>query len=336
MTGPVRIPSDIDREDQLLGPLTARQLTILGVTALLLYGVWTFVEHVVPVWVFLAVAAPIVVAVATLVLVRRDGVPLERLALAALTHARQPREQVAADQVLAPPEWATRAATDTHGRPWSHSAVPAPLGLPATGVGETGLIDLGADGVAVVAVCSTVNFALRTPGEQAALVGVFARLLHSLTAPVQLLIRAARIELGGQIAELRAAAPGLPPALEAACVEHADYLDQLSRSTVLLRRQVLLVLREPLHPHGISPRSAPQGDGDAVVRAAETRVARRLAEAADVLAPAGITVTPLASGQARAVLTAACNPESALPTDTAALLARPEEVITTTDPEDTA
>jgi hypothetical protein len=49
-------------------------------------------------------------------------------------------------------------------------------------------IQVGKDGVAVVAVCSTINFGLRTPAEQESLVASFGRYLHSLTAPVQVLI----------------------------------------------------------------------------------------------------------------------------------------------------
>ena len=97
--------------------------------------------------------------------------------------------------------------------------------------------------------CSTVNFALRTPSEQEALVACFGRYLHALSAPVQILIRTHRLDLSGQIAALRERAGSLPhPALETAALEHADYLDQLTSGSDLLRRQVLLVLREPVAP----------------------------------------------------------------------------------------
>jgi hypothetical protein len=41
MTSPVQIPADVDREDRLLGELTARQLIILTATGLAGYLVWT-------------------------------------------------------------------------------------------------------------------------------------------------------------------------------------------------------------------------------------------------------------------------------------------------------
>ena len=40
---------------------------------------------------------------------------------------------------------------------------------------------------------------------------------------------------------------------------------------------------------------------------------RRLHEAIELLAPAGIVVTPLDAGQATAVLASACNPDTLLP-----------------------
>jgi hypothetical protein len=62
-------------------------------------------------------------------------------------------------------------------------------------------------------------------------------------------------------------------------------------------------------------------------RAAESRLVRRLGEATELLAPAGIVVTPLDAGQATAVLASACNPDSLLPPS--AGLAGADEVITT-------
>ncbi len=117
-----------------------------------------------------------------------------------------------------------------------------------------GVVDLGADGLAAVAAATTVNFALRTPDEQDGLVALFSRYLHSLTAPVQILARTHRLDLTDQIADLRDAAPSLPhPALRSAALDHADFLDDLARHANLLRRQILLVLREPLPPGTATP-----------------------------------------------------------------------------------
>ncbi|MFE0024124.1 PrgI family protein [Amycolatopsis sp. NPDC059021] len=352
MTQPVRIPADVDREDRVLANLTARQLAILAVTGLVLYGAWMLTRDVVPVPVFLVVAIPIGVTAAVLALGQRDGISLDRLLLAAIRQRLHPRHHVAAPEGVRPaPEWLTSHATIQTGAVGESEVSPAALRLPAEGVTDAGVVDLGTDGVAMVAVASTVNFALRTPGEQEALVASFGRYLHSISAPVQILVRAEKLDLSRQIAELREAAPGLPhPMLEAAAREHATYLDQLRRSTDLLRRQVLLVLREPVRAAdpadglgGASPLAvlrahrARARDGqvtDAKRRTAETRLVRRLAEATELLSPAGITITALDAGQATAVLAAACNPDSLIPPS--AGLAGADEVITTaaTDPDD--
>jgi hypothetical protein len=169
-------------------------------------------------------------------------------------------------------------------------------------------------------------------------VGAFARYLHSLSAPIQIVVRTARLDLSEPIAELRRHAPELPhPALEDAALDHADFLARLAEHTQLLRRQILLVVREPLRsaPSGparrarlFGPRSAAEiGADDAVRRAATARLVRRVAEATELLSAAGITVTSLDAGQATAVLASACDPDTAL--SPSAGLAGAHEVITT-------
>ena len=320
MSTPVRIPADVERPDRVLGSLTARQVAILTVTGLVLYATWTATRTVIPLLVFLIPAVPLAASAAILALGQRDGITLDRLALAAIRHRLAPRHRVACPEGARPvPDWlATHATGDP--LPGTRGARPAALHLPATGVhpttsgGGLGVVDLGPDGLALVAVASTVNFALRTPAEQEALVAGFGGYLHSLTDPVQLLVRTERLDLTPQITELRERAGGLAhPALETAALEHADYLAHLAAQTDLLRRQVLLILREPRRP--------------AARRVAESRLVRRLADAVELLGPAGIVVSPLDAGQATAVLAAACNPDTVLPP--APGLAAPDEIITT-------
>lgn len=344
MTGPVRIPADVDREDRLLGPLTARQVAILAVTGFILLAGWTATKHTVPLPVFLVAAIPIAAVATFVALGQRDGLSLDRLLLAAVRQRLAPRIRVTAPEGIRPvPTWLAGHTVISDGPgPTGTRAAPAALELPAQGVTETGVIDLGTDGLAVVAVASTVNFALRTAQEQESLVAGFGRYLHSLTGPVQILVRTERLDLSGQIAELRDAAGGLPhPALEQAALEHADYLDQLDQTADLLRRQVLLVLHErPQTAAGSAgsslwtalglPRTSSDRAGradDAAKRAAEARLARRLQEAIELLSPAGVVVTPLDAGQSTSLLAAACNPDSLLPSS--AQLAAAEDVITT-------
>ncbi|WP_050514766.1 PrgI family protein [Streptomyces rimosus] len=299
MTQPVRIPADVDREDTVWQGLTARQLLILAVTGLALYAVWSATRTVLPLAAFATLALPVAAATAALVLGRRDGLPLDRLLLAALRQRLAPQRRLAAPEGLHPaPPWLTAAASPDPQDTAMAEAGAAPLRLPAQGVADTGLVDLGQDGVALVAECTTVDFALRTPTEQDALIAAFGRYLHTLTNPVQVLVRAERLDLTAAIAELRAQAPTLPhPALQAAAGDHADFLTQLAREQDLLRRQVLLVLREPVRAAG--PVDGLGGPGF-------------LADATTLLGLAGIAVCPLDAGQTTAVLAAACAPGSVL------------------------
>lgn len=249
MTTPVRIPADVDIADRVIGPLTARQATVLGTTGLVLYAIWDATHAVLGVGVFLALAAPIAVTAVVLALGRRDGVPMDRLLLAALRHRLTPRTRHAHTDGTDPgshpvPGWLDARAQHLTPRP--RPGRRTTLWLPAAGVdpapsndstSDLGVVDLGGDGLAVVAVASPVDFALRTPAEQEALVATFARYLHSLSAPIQILVRTEPLDLGEQVRRLRDTATDLPhPALTDAALEHAEFLRGLAEQTLLLRR----------------------------------------------------------------------------------------------------
>ncbi|RBQ17255.1 PrgI family protein [Spongiactinospora rosea] len=177
---------------------------------------------------------------------------------------------------------------------------PAPAWLPVEHISADGGIDLGGHGVAAIVSCSTISFALRTPAEQQALVDAFARWLNSLTGPVQIVLTAEAVNLAPAIQRLRADAPALPHvALEHAALQHAAFLARLDASRDLLRRRVLLVLREP-HP----PRAAGRHDIDGAGR----RVLRRAEDACRALAAASVHARLLTGDQAMAALQAAIDP----------------------------
>ena len=236
-----------------------------------------------------AVALPVGLLGILLAIGRRDGVSLDRYLLAAIRHQRSPKSLVSTPgNVPPPPPWVAARS----GRR------PSPLRLPARGVTGDGLIDLGPDGVAAIAEVSTVSFALRTPDEQDALVAVFGRWLNSLSGPAQILVRAERVDLTATISTLVGNARELPhPALTAAAHEHATFLADISARHDLLRRQVLLVIREP---------SAKGGD------AAAARALRRLEEAGRLLSACGLTVR-LLDGQATNALLTSCFDPTAPP-----------------------
>ncbi len=315
----VRIPADVERPDRILAGLTARQVVILAGFALVLFAGYTLTRTLLPPVVLAIAAFPVAAAGGALALASYDGLSADRLAAAALRLARTPRRQIPVDgPVPAAPGW----------QDWPAAPAPAPLTLPGEGVDDDGVIDLGAHGSALVCTCSSLNFALRTPAEQQALIGAFAGFLNALSAPVQVVVRTDRIDLTSVVAALETAAGGLPhPGLEAAARSHAGFLAQLAGRSDLLSRQLLLVLREPAHPAraGRWP-----GGRQAAQQAGGTGKLRRRAEhARSALAAAGVTVEILNGPAATAVLAAAANPGTpARP----AGLAAPGAVITAAQP----
>ena len=161
---------------------------------------------------------------------RRDGVSADRLLWAALTQRRQtpraPRRPAAAAAAgVADPDPRRAAAARRRGRVADgdprRAGRPVVARVPARRVlaagPDLGVVDLGRDGWAVVCAVSPVNFTLRSGPERDVLLAGFARWLHSLACPVQILTRTHPVDLSATITGLRRAAARLPhPALAAA------------------------------------------------------------------------------------------------------------------------
>jgi len=300
----VPIPSDVERPDKILAGLTARQVAIAAVAAVIIWAGFQASRHVMPLPAFAALASPVGLAATALVIGERDGLPLDRLLAAAWRQSRAPRRLVTAPEgIPAPPAWAAASGPPP-------PAVLAPLWRH---IAPDGVIGLGSAGAATVAAVSTVNFALRSPDEQDALAAAYGRWLNSLTGPVQILVRAGRADLSAAVAALREAAPALPhPALEQAALEHAGFLEHLAVERDVLTRQALLIVREPGHGAG-------RAGGTAVGRALQ-----RAGEAARLLAGADLQVQVLDGGQVTALLAACADPAAPpLPAGRAALPGRP-------------
>ncbi len=288
---PVPVPANVDMPDKVLAGLTARQVAIATVAAVIIWAGFQATRHVMPLPALAALASPVGLAAAALVIGERDGLPLDRLLLAAWRQRRAPRRLVTAPEGIPdPPAW-----TALPGPPAPPPAVLAPLWRH---IAPDGVIGLGSAGAAAVAAVSTVNFALRSPDEQDALAAAYGRWLNSLTGPVQVLVRAGRADLSASVAALREAAPGLPhPALEQAALEHASFLEGLAAERDVLTRQALLIVREPGHGTGRP------GGGTAAGRALQ-----RAGEAARLLAGADLQVQVLDGGQVTALLAACADP----------------------------
>jgi hypothetical protein len=262
--------------------LTFRQLAILAVAALGFYGAWHGLHDLLPLPVLLGAAVVLGAPVFGVAVGRRDGVAMDVWLLAAVRHCRQPRALSTTDTTAMTPDWVQAPA--------SKVMLPAPLKLPADAVDEQGEISLGATKAAMVAATS-VNLALRTADEQAALIDTFGRWLNSLSTPTQIVVSAQPVDLHSHAGTLTAAADALPhPALASACADHAQFLDQLADRRDPLRRQVLIVTRA--------------GAGERGEHAAR----RRADDTARALSGLGVTTRALDGNAVTAAIAAAADP----------------------------
>ncbi|MBS2967087.1 PrgI family protein, partial [Actinocrinis puniceicyclus] len=272
---PVPVTADLEIEDKILGPFTARQAAYLASAALMLWLGYSALKHLVPLPILALAALVLGGALTVAVTTTRDGLTLDRYLHAALRHHRTPRRRVT-----------TTGADTVLGEGL------APLDLPVGDLLEPGVLDLGEHGAAALVECGTVNLALRSGTEAGAVLGAFARALNALNGPFQFTVTAHRVDLTVVAGHCEQTAAGLPhPLLEARAREHAAFLHQLADSTELTARRVLLVVREP----GPLPTAA-------------VTVAHRAAQAAHLLAACGIDTRVLDAGQAAAGITAACDP----------------------------
>jgi hypothetical protein len=277
-----RMPADIDAPDKVLYGLTFRQLAILAVTAVLFYAGWNSLHRLVPIPVLAIGGAVLGTLAAALVVGRRDGVSMDRWLLHAVRHSRAPKTLSAADTTATTPDWVQAPATRV--------ALPAPLRLPASAIDDDGQITLSAGRAAMVA-ASTVNLALRTGEEQAALIDTYGRWLNSLNSTTQIVVSAQPVDLAGHARTLAERARSLPhPALEAACDDHAAFLENLAARRDPLRRQVLIVTTT------------------AAGERSEHAARRRADDTARALSGLGVDVRALDGSAATAALAAAADP----------------------------
>ncbi len=284
-----RVPANVERKDSILFGFTFRQVVILTVAGLIIYAAWTALARVVPPPEFLIGAIPVAGFAFVLAVGRRDGIPLDAWLAHAIRHRRAPHQLVATDDAIsAAPAWVQTTAGRGNKLP-----LPAPLRLPAKGITPDGLVDLGPDGTTALVAASTVAFGLRTPGEQNSLVAGFGRWLNSLDAPVQILVRAERVDLTTVADRIHYHAPNLPhPALEEAALSHAAFLDDLAAQRELLHRQVTIAVRDR------------RGGGHTLHRASE---------AVRALAACEVTATVLDAADTAATLAGCLDPTAPPP-----------------------
>jgi hypothetical protein len=294
-----KVPADFDAPDRVLYGLTARQVAILAAAGALLWLAYQAATPTVPAVVVAIAALPVGGLAVALALGRRDGISMDRWIAAALAAARAPRRLVAAaGGVPTAPTWApeprTAAADATTvrralGTGKAAVAPVAPLRLPAHRIHASGTVDVDGGRIAVTA-ATTVNFDLRSAGEQHALVDGMGRWLNSLSQPVQIVVSTRRVDMSTLAQQVEQRLDSLPhPALADAAAGYAQFLRDLAADRDPLDRQVLIA-------HQVGPHS-------------DASVARRAAEqTARALTGLGATTRVLSGGQVTDALVAACDP----------------------------
>ncbi len=228
-----RIPADVEMADRIFAGLTIRQLAVAGLNLAVLWSCYYLTAPRLPLVLTLALCAPIAAVGLAVVWVQPSGLPAERFLLFALRHALSPKKMTPQSDPLPP-------------KSRSRSKEAAPLTLPLRRVFDDGTLDLGPDGVAIVARCSSLNLGLRSEAVQAALVAGFARLLNSLDGPMQFLIRAERVDAVQLLARLEQRARCLPNAqLRRVAADYARFIDSLTSGKDMLRHSAMLSIRQP-------------------------------------------------------------------------------------------
>jgi hypothetical protein len=276
-----RMSADIDAPDKVVYGLTFRQLAILAAAAAGCYAAYQALHRYLPLPVLLGAGVVAGGVVFGLAVGRRDGLPFDVWLAHAVRHARAPKTLSTSDASGEVPDWVDRSV--------ARMALPAPLRLPADAIDDDGVISLDGATAAVVA-AGTVNLALRTPAEQAALVEAYGRWLNSLSAPAQIVVCAQPVDLHRQSRALAARSEDLPhPALRAACADHAAFLADLAERRDPLRRQVLVVCRTA---PGETGRAAHRRADDAVRALAGLGVATGILDGAAVTAALAAAADP--------------------------------------------
>jgi len=271
----VRLPADIELEDRLAFGLTARQLLLLAASALTAYGSYLLAAALPPLGLARALAAPLAICGSLLALGRFEGLPADRLALAALRHLRGPRRRVLAPEGIPAP---------LHGLPTPVRL--APIRLPVRAILRSGVVALEGGSFCLILRATGASFSLRSDEEQAALVEAFGRFLNALADPIEIVVRSEPVELAPLLGRLSEQIAVLPALLRRAGEAHLRFLGELAAREGVRRREILLVLTARSRERTVAGQA----------------LERRAGEAAEILRAAGVELRPLGGEEAAALL----------------------------------
>jgi hypothetical protein len=241
-----RIPGDLDRPDQFLFGLSARQLALLAPAFVVLAVVAWLGAGRVPLAALLAFEAIGIGVAISATLVRQDGMTPEALGRALVGYLRRPRRLVwSQGEVEAPPKRLRLRRVARRQRVGGSGTAKA--------VGKVGRfvepwrgfagrdVDLGESGRVRVLAVASLDLQLRSTRETAALTGGYGRLLNGLDESLCVLVRAEPIDLEARAALVeQAGGTSDSISLGVYAADHAQFLRSMSGG---LRRQVYLVVK---------------------------------------------------------------------------------------------
>jgi hypothetical protein len=232
-----RIPGDLDRPDQFLFGLTARQLMIVApafaIIALLAWLMTTVLQ--LPLAVTMPILAILTGLAISTTLIKADGMSPDRLAGAFFQYIRAPRRLVWAPEGTPPLPRRLRGLQRRNKARHSLGQFEEPWkGF------RDGDVDLGDACVRLLAV-SSLDLQLRSDKETRVLTEGFGRLLNALDDSLCVIVRGEPIDLeeAAVTAELAGASQD-NGAISAFGADHAAFLRSISGG---LRRQVYIVVR---------------------------------------------------------------------------------------------
>jgi hypothetical protein len=278
----VRLPADVEMEDRLAWGLTARQLVILVVSAIVCYAIFEAASAL-PMPLPAMFTTPFALVGVGLALGRLDGLSGERIALAAARQLTQPKLRIAA------PDGVPEKLPDAPAQP----AVSL-LRMPVKAILGSGVVELADGTSALLLAASGTSWALRSSEEQAALADAYGKWLNSLVAPCAITVRSEAVDLTERAQAIERTAPSLPhPELERCAREYAQFLANFAaEGEGLRRRQILLVLSTHARER----------------EAASADLERRAGESENLLRAAGVTLHRLHGEAATALLLDALEP----------------------------
>lgn len=272
----VPVPPNPFVPDRIAFGFTVRQLTILSVAAIAVWGVFLSLSQLLPAVVTGAICAPIAAVGVLAIATAPDGTPMDRYLLRALFHTISPKLSV-----LAP------------------EGVPRGLRLGAVDLGirrvsARGFVELK-DGMTVAIMkASGINLRLRSEAENEAVADSFGRLLNSLDSPIQFLVSSSRIDAEELISPLEETARYMPhPLLTDSCLDFCRFFRTLVDREGLLRRQRLVCFKE-------------RSSGSV-----EASLLRRAGHVATQLREAGVQAELLEGEECRTLVLSAADPDYA-------------------------